>query len=192
MIFAEEGISATGWTWISIAVGAACTLLGALAKTINDVIRARTEAKVTLAKAEAEAKVTLAKAKREDDEQAVGQWRDLYRTTREELGRLVAHVDEMSKEMGEIREDHRECQEDNGRLFAAYDGAYDALSSCAKALREVGKDVSVPPRMQRPPPRPSDRAEREFKRRELEQNTTLLSKQGKEVLRLPDPPAGGG
>lgn len=191
-MFAEGGdISATGWTWISIAVGAVCTLLGALAKTINDVIKARTEAKVTLAKAEAEAKVTLAKAKRDDDEQAVGQWRDLYRATKEELGRLVAHVDELSGEMGHIRADHEECRAEYADLFGAYEGTYQALAGCAKALKEQGKDVAMPPKVERRAPRPSQRAEREFSQRQLAQNTALLKRQSEEILSRPDAPPEG-
>jgi NADPH:quinone reductase-like Zn-dependent oxidoreductase len=193
MSFAEAG--GGDWVWITLAAGAVCTVLGALAKTLNDVVtswfRAKAEAKLTQAKAEAVVKIEEAKIKAEEDATAIGQWQGLYEESRRRnaaleahVARQDAHIDELGRRMGDLAADHAECQVQMSDIYGDHVLMHDFCLRCAGGLEKHGIDVGkVPPLAERPRRTHERRAAAEFAAREAAQNTAAVKSVTNEILK---------
>lgn len=205
-MYASEG-GGGDWVWISLATGAICTILGALSKTLSDVIKnwfdAKAKAKLEIAKAvveeakahseEAAASAVRTQARISEENAAAGRWQALYEEVhaerlenRKHVARQDAHIDELTREISRLRAEHNRCEVEIAQIYGSYEWLYDFCGRCAAELEKLGGSPGpVPPKAQRQPRPEARTGEAEFNHRQAEQNTKLLKAITQEVLTAP-------
>lgn len=149
--------------------------LGAIASAIVVVLNARHKNRT-------ESKVAEHKLRLDEDQTAIGQWRELHEIHQQQLERQEKHIAEQGKLIDELFVADSECQIAFAQQYGTLEWMYDSLTRASAILKKHGLDDlgQLPVLPPRPQPRRS-RQRTEFLTRQTAQETENLAKISEEI-----------